>query len=139
MNVKKRLQKILDYVRELEAENMSLVSKVAELEKPKLMVGGDTFGVWSGSYQNIDHDQTMTLLQEENARLREQLRWHSVDELPRRSEHKTISVDVVLKTPIWPILIAWYRYDRSEWWAYGKQQVSVSSNSRWCYIPEGGE
>ena len=87
MNVKKRLQKVLDYVQDLEEENEILVNKASELEKPKLMIGGDVFGVWSGDnwkapHQDIEHDQIMTLLLEENARLREQLRWRSVSELP---------------------------------------------------------
>ena len=81
-------------------------------------------------------------LQQENARLREQLRWHSVDEFPPiddKFEIKTLSVDVLLKRPSYKTVIAWHLRDRNEWWAYDKGKIPVPLDSKWRYIPEDGD
>ena len=133
MNVKKRLQKILDYVNDLEAENTFLDSKVAELEKPIFQaVNG-----YGKLIQFID-------LERENARLREQLRWYDVGELPEKVKigSSCISRAVILKEEKCIPKTAYFDYDNFMWVNLSTMKVIVlgyESKATWCYIPEDGD
>ena len=78
---------------------------------------------------------------DENARLREQLRWHSVSELPPRLKALTnLSVNVVLRRPMFAELMAYYSYVRKEWISlYTHNPIKTTSIDKWCYIPEDGD
>jgi hypothetical protein len=127
MNVKKRLQKILDYVNDLEAENTFLDSKVAELEKDKtrLFFGGR----WVLYEDAIEHNR---IVEEENARLRDQLRWHSVDEKPPVSgkylvKHFLRNQDGELRVAI---NVTYYTAHNNFW---------LIDVIKWCYIPDDNQ
>ncbi|MDD5294085.1 MAG: hypothetical protein PHW40_07265 [Candidatus Izemoplasmatales bacterium] len=86
------------------------------------------------------HNNWMTS-QQENARLREQLRWHPVSELPRKT--KSIpqwSVNVVFKRSILAESVAYYNFKSNRWISlYSHNPIIVESGDKWCYIPDDNQ
>ena len=81
--------------------------------------------------------------QEENARLREQLRWHPVYELPRREiQTSFLSVDVFLDIIGQGIYKAYHSNWSNTWVDRRSNKVIVvptNHDSRWCYIPDDNQ
>jgi hypothetical protein len=79
----------------------------------------------------------------ENARLREQLRWHSMDELPKRmslSCMNDLSENVILRRYIGHDIIAYYSYWKKCWQdLYTHKIVDTTICHKWCYIPEDNQ
>jgi hypothetical protein len=126
MNIKKQLQKILMYVQHLENDNVFLDNKVAEYETQP-------------PYQNyVNLFAENKRLSEENARLRDALRWNPVSELPPVDERFTdrkVSVFVLIKT--WGTMIRLGYYDfEEECWKYARGETIVLTEMlRWLSIP----
>ena len=206
MNVKKQLNKIRDYVEELEissdkereelrqyqfAAHKFVDKKITPTdarEEFKALLGDTTFiggdfgnttmdkiiyNVWQPIRPTPDevhygsnHVQspTYTELENENARLREQLgiyektrsiqvyeslvarikklqeqlKWHPVSELPKTEVEKlwTVTVLLINDYEAEPTL-AYYSFNSNCWYDYYKDiKVIVTNNSKWCYIPE---
>ena len=78
---------------------------------------------------------------DENARLRDQLRWHPVSELPRTEVEKLWTVNVLMELEDEAeVIIAYYSIKSNCWYDYRNSDVlEVNDKSRWCYIPEGGD
>jgi hypothetical protein len=211
MNIKKQLNKIRNYVEELEIlsdkEHEELqqyqlsaykfvdqkITPTDAREEFKALLGDTTFvggdfgnttmekiinNVWQPIRPTPDevhcgsnHVQspTYTELENENARLREQLgiyektrsiqayeslvarieklqeqlKWHPVSELPKTEVEKlwTVTVLLINDYEAEPTL-AYYSFNSNCWYDYYKAiKVIVTNNSKWCYIPEdkGGE
>jgi hypothetical protein len=184
MNVKKQLNKIRDYVEELETlsdkQHTELhqykltahkfvnqkITPTDALEEFRALLGDTMFigndycgdvmekmvdNVWQPIRPTPDevhygsnHIQSPTYseLENENARLREALRWHPVSELPKIEIKQLWTVSVLLKINEVEPIIAYYGIRSKCWYDYYKSEcVVVNKNSRWCYIPEdnGGE
>ena len=80
--------------------------------------------------------------QEKCERLREQLRWHSANEIPpvdERYKDRKVSVFVLIKT--WGTMIKLGYYDFEEGgWKYAKGEiVLITEMLRWMYIPEDNQ
>ena len=78
----------------------------------------------------------------ENASLREQLRWHSANEIPpvdERYKDRKVSVFVLIKT--WGTMIKLGYYDFEEGgWKYAKCEiVLITEMLRWMYIPDDNQ
>lgn len=112
-----------------------MLEKIVDgLSHPQVYVQGDLLPP-----QGITKEQC--ILQEENARLREQLRWHSVDELPPL-ETANCSKTVLLDVDYIGVFKMYYNY-LSELWVgiqgkqeYFRQQDFKNIDARWCYIPD---
>jgi len=80
--------------------------------------------------------------QEKCERLREQLRWHSVDELPECGKGKSVwSVDVLLDAHVnyFPV-VAYYSYWSKSWINSDTgSNINVKNGDKWCYIPEDNQ
>jgi hypothetical protein len=81
-------------------------------------------------------------LRNDNASLREQLRWHSANELPpvdERYKDRKVSVFVLIKT--WGTMIKLGYYDFEEGgWKYAKCEiVLITEMLHWMYIPEDNQ
>jgi len=148
MNVKKQLNKIAEYIKEIEEVNQILNVRLARYEnnnEQELHISGNFCGdvmekMVDNVWQPIEHEHPeYAKVVDENARLREALRWHPVSEKPKNDErysHCNISVDVLLriKDKAKPI-IAWLNKD-SNCWVCDGQIIKTYSDSKWCYIPE---
>lgn len=128
---------------ELSTEGEKLTYLCVMLEKivdgfghPKVIVAGDLIDQppWTKEYAR---------LREENARLREQLRWHSVDELPRKeSSTSFLSVDVFLNISGQGTYKAYYKHWNNTWVDRRNNKiidVPTNKNARWCYIPDDNQ
>ena len=168
MNIKKQLRKIRDYVEELETlsdkeheelrQYQLIAHKFVDHDIPaqdareefKALLG-DTMFV-GGNFSNVtmekiidnvwvpiehEHPEYAKVV-DENARLREALRWHPVSELPRTEVENIWTVNVLMK-PTYKdnAIVAYYSIKRNRWFDYNKSIIlEVNDKSRWCYIPE---
>ena len=168
MNIKKQLNKIMNYVKELEmlsdkqheelqqyqlaaynfVNNKVRPSDTAEEFKRLLgnimFVGGNFSNVTmekivDNAWVPIEHEHPeYARVVDENARLREALRWHPVSELPRTEVENIWTVNVLMK-PTYKdnAIVAYYSIKRNRWFDYNKSIIlEVNDKSRWCYIPE---
>lgn len=170
MNVKKQLNKIRDYVEELETlidkqqtelhqyrltahkfVNQKITPTDAREEFMALLgdtmfIGGDFCGdamekMVDNILQPIEHEhQEYAKVVDENARLREALRWHPVSEKPKRdikcftpeSENVILEID----KGYYPVT-AYCSLGSGTWRELkNNEEISVNKRSRWCYIPE---
>lgn len=79
---------------------------------------------------------------DENARLREQLRWHPVSELPPTENNEVrCSENVILKKiNCYSPVVAYYSHAFMSWFDYHRDKIiDVDNNYKWCYIPEDGD
>ena len=173
MNIKKQLNKIMNYVKELEMlsdkqhEELQQYQLAAynfvKFELPdnmareefKALLGDTMFvgGNFSGDdvmekiidnvWVPIEHEHPeYAKVVDENARLREALRWHPVSEYPIKDEryyHCDISVDVLfrLNDKTKPIIV-WCNRE-TNYWIYNNKIIQpneITQDSKWCYIPE---
>ena len=168
MNVKKQLNKIRDYVEELvtlidkqqtelhqykltahKFVNDETASWIAKEEFRKLLgdtifIGGNFCGdvmekMVDNVWQPIEHEHPeYAKVVDENARLREALRWHPASELPDKVSYVChSSKNVILNSTRLPYKIAYYSYLSGIWReSNNSSPIDVDKNSRWCYIPE---
>jgi len=148
MNVKKQLNKIAEYIKEIEEVNQILNVRLARYEnnnEQELHISGNFCGdvmekMVDNVWQPIEHEHPeYAKVVDENARLREALRWHPVSEKPKNDErysHCNISVDVLFRIndKTKPIIV-WHNADSNSWVCDG-QIVKTYNDSKWCYIPE---
>ena len=185
MNVKKRLQKVLDYVDELEAERDHIDDRLSNFERiaqdfayhdkiapecreeflkllgdeKNMYIGGDFVVKYSGTaFDSIKPDLRCTSIEqtysdlvmenfvlenanhcykEENARLREQLRWRPVSELPPRMVIFTSSKNVLLKELYNMPRTVYYSHASNQWVdGLTTKWFTPKPGSKWCYIPD---
>ena len=103
---------------------------------------GDAWDSLVPAWKGVSHDESYNNLIEENARLREALKWHPVSELPPlQRDCKTVSVDVIMKQhgddEDYPPVIAYYSFYANAWICrLSLGELEIMHNSKWCYIPE---
>jgi carboxypeptidase C (cathepsin A) len=110
-----------------------------------MFVGGNFSGddvmekIVNNEWVPIEHEHPeYAKVVDENARLREALRWHPVSELPRTEVENIWTVNVLMK-PTYKdnAIVAYYSIKRNRWFDYNKSIIlEVNDKSRWCYIPE---
>jgi len=149
MNIKKQLNKIRDYVEELEEEKYLLHNKVEEYKIALLDKAVDDIEQLPTTnyftHENLKSQYNfvkaqMEKLAKENARLREALRWHPVSEKPKK-DIKCLtpeSENVILQIDKGYYPVTAYCSLVSGIWRELKnhEEISVNKRSRWCYIPE---
>lgn len=96
-----------------------------------------------GTYEKTRSIQVYMSLVARIEKLQEQLKWHPVSELPKTEVEKlwTVTVLLINDYEAEPTL-AYYSFNSNCWYDYYKAiKVIVTNNSKWCYIPEdkGGE
>ena len=171
MNIKKQLNKIMNYVKELETlsdkqhdellqyqlaaynfvNNKVRPSDTAEEFKRLLgvtmFIGGDFSNAImekfvGNHWMPIEHEHPeYAKVVDENAKLREALRWHPVSELPPLDQHydNDWSVNVLLKITDKGVAprVVYYSYNSQTWYDYHNGDIIfVSQHYKWCYIPE---
>ena len=94
--------------------------------------------------RNVQLMEIKQAAQNEINRLGEQLRWHSVDELPKK-ETTNCSITVLLDIDYVGVLKVYYNF-LSEIWVgvQGKQEYFraedfKNTKARWCYIPDDNQ
>jgi hypothetical protein len=168
MNIKKQLNKIMNYVKELETlsdkqhdellqyqrvANKFVNQNITPIDARKefktllgvtMFIGGDFSNAImekfvGNHWMPIEHEHPeYAKVVDENAQLREALRWHSMSEIPDNLAHTySLSKNVILDSPGLPYRIAYYSYLSGIWWEFNNSSpIDVDKNSRWCYIPE---
>ena len=89
-------------------------------------------------YEKTRSIQTYESLVARIEKLQEQLKWHPVSELPKTEVEKlwTVTVLLINDYEAEPTL-AYYSFNSNCWYDYYKgTNVIVTNNSKWCYIPE---
>jgi hypothetical protein len=149
MNVKKQLNKIAEYIKEIEEVNQILNVRLARYEnnnEQELHISGNFCGdvmekIVDNVWQPIEHEHPeYAKVVDENARLREALRWHPVSEKPKK-DIKCLtpeSENVILQIDKGYYPVTAYCSLVSGIWRELKnhEEISVNKRSRWCYIPE---
>jgi len=113
-------------------------ARIAELEEALTKIANCGLA----KHLNFAKSDQIQELRNDNARLREQLRWHSANEIPpvdERYKDRKVSVFVLIKT--WGTMIKLGYYDFEEGgWKYAKGEiVLITEMLRWMYIPEDNQ
>ena len=113
-----------------------------------MFVGGNFSGddvmekIVNNEWVPIEHEHPeYAKVVDENAKLREALRWHPVSELPPLDQHydNDWSVNVLLKITDKGVAprVVYYSYNSQTWYDYHNGDIIfVSQHYKWCYIPE---
>ena len=112
-----------------------------------MFVGGDFVMKYNGvawdsikpDWFGVSHDESYNNLIEENAQLREMLRWHPVSEKPKNDELclTPVSETVILQRERYFPITAYCRLDTGVWLDLKSHEpIRITNKARWCYIPE---